>query len=69
MIDPRAAEVLDFWFGQPGEPHHLQTRPEWFRKDDAFDALIAQPLRRADRRRGCAASWRPGPHSRCRRWR
>jgi uncharacterized protein (DUF924 family) len=41
-IDPRAAEVLDFWFGQPGELHHLQTRPEWFRKDDSFDALIAQ---------------------------
>jgi uncharacterized protein (DUF924 family) len=43
-IDPRAAEVLDFWFGQVGEPHHLQTRPEWFRKDDAFDAQIAQRL-------------------------
>jgi len=41
-IDPRAAKVLDFWFGQPGEPHHLQTRPEWFRKDEAFDARIAQ---------------------------
>jgi uncharacterized protein (DUF924 family) len=41
-IDPRASEVLDFWFGQPGDAHHLQTRPEWFRKDEAFDALIAQ---------------------------
>jgi uncharacterized protein (DUF924 family) len=41
-IDPRAAEVLDFWFGRPGEAHHLQTRPEWFRKDEAFDALVAQ---------------------------
>jgi uncharacterized protein (DUF924 family) len=41
-IDPRATEVLDFWFGKPGEAHHLQTRPEWFRKDEAFDALIAQ---------------------------
>ena len=41
-IHPRATEVLDFWFGKPGETHHLQTRPEWFRKDDAFDALIAQ---------------------------
>jgi uncharacterized protein (DUF924 family) len=41
-IDPRAAAVLDFWFGPPGEAHHLQTRPEWFRKDDDFDALIAQ---------------------------
>jgi uncharacterized protein (DUF924 family) len=41
-IDPLANEVLDFWFGRPGDAHHLQTRPEWFRKDDAFDALIAQ---------------------------
>jgi uncharacterized protein (DUF924 family) len=41
-IDPRAAEVLDFWFGRPGEAHHLQTRELWFRKDDKFDALCAQ---------------------------
>jgi uncharacterized protein (DUF924 family) len=34
--------VLDFWFGAPGDAHHLQSRPEWFRKDAAFDALIAQ---------------------------
>ena len=38
--DPRIAEVLDFWFGRPGEPTYLQTRPEWFRKDPAFDATI-----------------------------
>jgi uncharacterized protein (DUF924 family) len=37
-----AEEVLDFWFGRPDEPHHLQTRPEWFRKDDAFDATISE---------------------------
>ena len=41
-IDPRAAEVLDFWFGRTGEAHYLQTREQWFRKDDGFDALIAQ---------------------------
>jgi len=41
-IDPRAAEVLDFWFGRPGEAHHLKPREQWFRKDEAFDALIAQ---------------------------
>jgi uncharacterized protein (DUF924 family) len=41
-IDPRAAEVLDFWFGRPGDADHLQTRAEWFRKDEAFDAQIAQ---------------------------
>lgn len=28
--------VLDFWFGTDG-----QARAEWFRKDDAFDRLIA----------------------------
>jgi len=41
-IDPRASEVLDFWFGKLGDADHLQTRESWFRKDDAFDALIAQ---------------------------
>ena len=40
--DPRAAEVLDFWFGRPDEAHHLQPREQWFRKDENFDALCAQ---------------------------
>jgi uncharacterized protein (DUF924 family) len=35
MSDPKA--VLDFWFGNGG-----QARAEWFRKDDAFDRLIAE---------------------------
>jgi uncharacterized protein (DUF924 family) len=39
-IDARAQQVLDFWFGAPGEPHHGQPRAEWFRKDPAFDAAI-----------------------------
>jgi uncharacterized protein (DUF924 family) len=30
-----ARDVLDFWFGDG-----LQSRPEWFRKDPAFDAQI-----------------------------
>ncbi len=37
-----AEEVLDFWFGRPGDDHHLQPRPEWFRKDPAFDAAIRE---------------------------
>lgn len=37
---PSPQDVVDFWFGAPGSPHYLQTRPEWFRKDPAFDALI-----------------------------
>lgn len=32
----RAAEVIDFWFAGSDAP-----REEWFRKDAAFDALIA----------------------------
>jgi uncharacterized protein (DUF924 family) len=32
-----AREVLTFWFGTTDE-----RRPEWFRKDDAFDALVRE---------------------------
>lgn len=35
-----ALAVLDFWFGPPDDPGHAQPRPQWFRKDDAFDAEI-----------------------------
>ena len=37
---PSPAEVIEFWFGVPGSPEWLQTRPEWFRKDPAFDGMI-----------------------------
>lgn len=30
--------ILDFWFGPAGAPGYGQSRPEWFRKDAAFDA-------------------------------
>ena len=32
------AVILDFWFGPPGSPGYGRSRPEWFRKDAAFDA-------------------------------
>jgi uncharacterized protein (DUF924 family) len=35
---PLAADVLEFWFGVPPG----QSRAEWFRKDDAFDARIRE---------------------------
>lgn len=35
-----AQDVLDFWFLAPDSPGHGQQRAQWFRKDDAFDALI-----------------------------
>jgi uncharacterized protein (DUF924 family) len=34
--------VLDFWFAPPGDPHHLQTRAVWFRKDKTFDTQIRE---------------------------
>jgi uncharacterized protein (DUF924 family) len=39
---PTAQDVLDFWFGPPADPGHLLTRPQWFRKDAAFDAQVGQ---------------------------
>lgn len=33
--------VLDFWFGPTDDPDHARPRPQWFRKDAAFDAAIA----------------------------
>jgi uncharacterized protein (DUF924 family) len=36
-VPAEARAVLDFWFGPVDE-----ARPEWFRKDPAFDALIGQ---------------------------
>ena len=38
-MDADARHVLDFWFGKPDTG---QDRPEWFRKDESFDALIRQ---------------------------
>ena len=35
-------DVLDFWFLPPTDPGHGKARPEWFRKDPAFDAGIRE---------------------------
>ncbi|MDB5933437.1 MAG: hypothetical protein JWQ01_781 [Massilia sp.] len=35
-------EVLDFWFLPPGAPGHGKPRAAWFRKDERFDAKIAE---------------------------
>jgi uncharacterized protein (DUF924 family) len=32
--------VLDFWFYPPDHSGHGRERPEWFRKNEAFDAII-----------------------------
>ena len=38
----QAQDILDFWFLPKADPAHGTVRKEWFRKDAAFDALIAQ---------------------------
>ncbi|MEP7084601.1 MAG: DUF924 family protein, partial [Betaproteobacteria bacterium] len=35
-------DVLDFWFLPRADPRHAQSRPEWFRKDSAFDVTISE---------------------------
>jgi uncharacterized protein (DUF924 family) len=35
-----AHDVLDFWFLPKDDAGHGRARAEWFRKDDAFDAVI-----------------------------
>ena len=37
-----AQDVLDFWFLPPTDPGYGKARPEWFRKDPAFDAGIRE---------------------------
>jgi uncharacterized protein (DUF924 family) len=39
---PATRAILDFWFLAPDHPGHGAYRPEWFRKDDAFDAEIRE---------------------------
>ena len=38
LFPPSPGDVLDFWFGPAGT--RGAARPEWFRKDDKFDASI-----------------------------
>ena len=37
-----ARAILDFWFLPPDHAGHGSYRPEWFRKDEAFDAAIRE---------------------------
>lgn len=41
-LDPRAREVLDFWFGVPGTEAFGRERKIWFHKDAAFDAQLSE---------------------------
>ena len=40
-LDPQAADVLAFWFGEPGSAERETYRTLWFEKSDATDREIA----------------------------
>lgn len=42
MTAGTAHAVLAFWFLTPDHPGHGVYRPEWFRKDETFDAMIRE---------------------------
>jgi uncharacterized protein (DUF924 family) len=39
-LSHRAAVLLDFWFGPPGDPDRERHRPIWFKSTDEFDAAL-----------------------------
>ncbi len=56
-----AAAVLDFWFGPPP----FASRPEWFRKDPAFDdAVRARFGALVDQALAAPLGWGPAPAGR-----
>ncbi|MEW9899601.1 DUF924 family protein [Chitinivorax sp. PXF-14] len=61
MTDAQA--VLDFWFGPAAEPGYGQARPQWFRKDAAFDAEIRRRFGELHRQAvaGELDGWEAGP--------
>jgi uncharacterized protein (DUF924 family) len=63
LFEPSFGDVLDFWYG-PSSSRGTQ-RPEWFRKDEKFDALIRERfgelLERAARHE--MEDWRAEPQS------
>jgi uncharacterized protein (DUF924 family) len=38
----RPEEILEFWFGKPGEEGYAEPRPVWFAADEAFDAAVRE---------------------------
>ena len=60
MDDALARDILAFWFGPPPRVE----RPEWFRKDDAFDATIRARFGSAVDAAidGAFADWTATPH-------
>ena len=64
-IDPQAAAVLAFWFGEPGSSERDTFRKLWFEKSEATDRQIAERFGSLIERalRGELADWSQQPAS------
>jgi uncharacterized protein (DUF924 family) len=58
-------DVLDFWFGSADAPARSRPRPQWFRKDEAFDATIRARFLGCyeDAARGALQHWEATPYA------
>ncbi|BCZ78422.1 hypothetical protein PTKU64_20970 [Paraburkholderia terrae] len=41
-LDPTARDVLDWWFGAPGSDEYGKDQKRWFKRSDAFDAMLRE---------------------------
>ena len=41
-LDARARDVLDCWFDTPGSNEYGKDRKRWFKRNDAFDAMLRE---------------------------
>ena len=64
-IPAAAADVLSFWFPEPGDPDFDERRARWFRRDAEFDAAIVARFSalHAELAGGGARSWLDGARS------
>lgn len=58
-------EVLDFWFAPAGSPEYGKPREAWFKKSDAFDAVVRARFLDLHRHAAQAElqSWQAAPDS------
>lgn len=64
-VPSEPGEILDFWFGQEGEPGCGEFRNEWFQKDEKFDRKIRERFLEDYERaaQGEYDGWREAPES------
>jgi uncharacterized protein (DUF924 family) len=62
-LDPRARDVLECWFGAPDAPDFGQERKSWFKRSDAFDAMLRERFGAliAEAGQGALDSWTATP--------